>query len=59
MKKENAKDRIAILESNLKDLERGFKAGLVKKASYEVRKADAKNALRIYKKGAHKKSFII
>lgn len=57
--KENVKDRIAVLERNLKDLERDFKAGLVKKASYEVRKADVKNALRIYKKGVHKKSFII
>ena len=55
----NVKDRIAILESNLKDLERDFKAGLVKKDSYKVRKADVKNALRIYKKGIHKKSFII
>lgn len=57
-KEEKAK-KIAMLERNLQDLERDFKAGLVKKASYQVRKADVKNALRVYKKGVHKKSFII
>ena len=59
MKKENVKNRIALLERNLKALEMDFRAGLVKKASYEVRKADVQNALRVYKKGIHEKSFII
>lgn len=58
MTKEEVKEKVAILERNLRDLERDFKAGLVKKASYEVRKADVKNALRIYKKGVHKTKFI-